>query len=174
MTPDKSYQKLQTKLLNLIRSNDHSGERRKITNQLEKLFMAAWGFSPDRLRLGCKLREAVSMFRTEKDACVRGFDHCTYYTGPNDQRVIVSQPYNCFADEISQDLSLHDGICPEVIDASDWGFYFPTEADLFIVKFPFGFSKAMDQFEQKLRRAENEKLLRRAESESLYCGASDE
>src|SRR6185369_17490798 len=118
MQPDKIYQELQSKLLRLIQSNDQSGEREKLANQLEKRFMSAWGFGPDRLKLGYKLSEAIRVFRTEGDARVRGFDHCSYYTGANDRRIIVSQPYNCFVADITQDLTLHNDIYPEVIDAS--------------------------------------------------------
>jgi hypothetical protein len=174
MKPDQSYQQLQAKRFRLIESNDQSGERTKLEKQLEKRFMSAWGLGPDRLRLGYKLRESIRLFRMENDSSVRGFDHCTYYTGPNDQRIIVSQPYNCSADEIKQDLTLHNGVSPEVIDASEWGFYFPTSAGLFIVKFPFGFREAMISFEKALRRAEVDKLLKRRESESLCFSGADE
>ena len=160
MEPDKSYKKLQKKLLHLVEINDLTTERTKVKRQLEKQFMAVWQFSADRLRLGCKLAAAIRLFRTKEDKEVRGFDHCTYYTGENDRRIIVTQPYISSPSEIAQDLTLDNGVCPEVIDASEWGFYYPERAKLFIVKFSFGFREAMDNFEKNLRRAEIEEALK--------------
>jgi len=150
MKPDESYAKLQKRRLHLIEIND-TGEGTKVKNQLERKFMAAWQFTPDRRRLGCKLAEAIRLFRS-----VRGFDHCSYYTGENDQRIIVTQPYGSSASEIIQDLTLSNGVCPEVIDATEWAFYYPEHASLFIVRFPSNFQKAMQDFEAALRRAKIE------------------
>jgi hypothetical protein len=124
--------------------------------------MEVWNFMPDRLRLGYKMSEAVRLFTTMQGECVQGFDHCTFYTGPNDQRIIVTQPYNAFAMEIQVDLTLDNGICPEVIDATEWAFYYPGEAGLFIVKFPFGFTKEMADFEKRRKRTELQNALAKA------------
>jgi len=153
MKPDESYKKLQKELQALIEKSDQSGQRSKIKKQLEKAFMAAWQFAPDRLRLGGKLNVAIDQFRTKDGTCPRGFDHCTYYTGVNDQRIIVTQPYHMACSAILQDLTLDNGVCPEIIDATEWAFYYPGRANLHIVKFPFGFAKAMQDFTKKLAQA---------------------
>ena len=163
MKPDASFVKLQTQLLRLININDITSDRTKIRTRLEKQFMAGWQFVPDRLRMRAKLAKAIRLFRTKDNECVRGLDHCTYYTGANDQRIIVTQPYDASASEIVEDLTLHDGIRPEVIDATEWGFYYPDKAGLFILKFPFGFLKAMQDYEKALRRAEIEKTYEQIE-----------
>ena len=156
MKPDDSYKKLQKRLWNLIKINDLTGERTKVENQLEKKFMAAWQFAPDRLRLGSKLANAIRLFRTNKDDNrVRGLDHCTHYTGENDQRILVTQPYGSLPLEIAQDLTLHTGIRLEVIVATEWAFHNP-DANLFILKFPAHFQKSMQDFEKKLERAKIE------------------
>ena len=173
MKPDENYIALQKRLEHLIKINDRSRERIIVENQLEKRFMAAWNFGPDRVRLGYKLSEALRVFTTKEGECVRGFDHCTFYSGPNDQRVIVTQPYNSFASEILQDLTFDNGICPEVIDATEWAFYYPGEARLFIVKFPFEFEKEMKNFEKRMKRAELEKALNSRDDESAYFDVSE-
>lgn len=160
MQPDDTYKKLQKELLYLTSINDRTGETTKIRSQLERQFKAAWKLGPDRLRLGAKLEQAIRRFTPKGKKWVHGFDHCTCYTGENDQRVIVTQPYNVSVSEIAQDLTLDNGICPEVINATEWGFHNPGQAKLFIVKFPFGFREAMDNFEKNLRRAEIEEVLK--------------
>jgi hypothetical protein len=174
MKPDESYIKLQKRLLNLIKINDLSGERTKVKNQLEKKFMAAWQLTPDRGRLSGRLDNAIRLFKTEAENIVRGFEHRSYYTGENDRRVIVTQPYGAFPSEIVQDLTLSKGVCPEVIDATEWAFYYPEHAGLFIVKFPSGFQKAMQDFEKELRQAKNnERAFKTREPESDYCDVGE-
>ena len=173
MKPNESYKHLQKHFQRLIEINDQTGERSRAKNKLEKQFVEAWQLAPDRRRLGCKLGEAVRQFTGHDDDGVRGFDHCTYYTGENDQRIVVTQPYGVLASKILHDLTLDDGVCPKVIDATEWAFYFPGKAGCFIVKFPFGFEKAMGSYEKKLRRIEIEKALKAEEPESAYCGVAD-
>ena len=119
--------------------------------------MAAWEFTPARSRLITKFDTAIRLLRTNKNEPVRGIAHYTHYTGVNDQRIIVTQPYSITAAEVLEDLTLFDGSCPEVIDASEWGFHYPHEAKLFILKFPAGYGEAMERQEKELRRIENEK-----------------
>jgi len=166
MRPSKCYRELQSELVTLIKA-DNASDKRHLRVQLEREFTERWGFGPDRLRLGSKLGDAIKMFETKRGDYVRGFDHCTYYTGENDQRIIVTQPYCCRAGDIKRDLTLNNGIRPEVIDASEWGFHYPGRAELFIVKFPFGFLKAMDNYKKMFRRAELEEALRYADEEAV-------
>lgn len=173
MKPSESYNQLQKNLQWLIEINDLAGERTKVKEKLEKQFMEAWQLAPDRRRLGYKLGDAIRRFKGRDDDGVRGFDHQTFYTGENDQRIIVTQPYGVSASEILHDLTLDDVVCPEVIDATEWAFYFPGQAGCFIVKFPFGFKKAMEGYEKKLQRAEIEKTLRTEEPAPAYCGVDD-
>ncbi|HEV2694480.1 MAG TPA: hypothetical protein VG347_16420 [Verrucomicrobiae bacterium] len=173
MKPDESYIKLQKRLLKLIEINDRSGERTKIKKQLEKKFMAAWQFTPERGRRGSKLAAAIRLFKTEAENIVRGFDHCTHYTGENDQRIIVTQPYGVFPAEIVQDLTLSKDVCPEVIDATEWAFYYPEHARLFIVKFPSDFQKAMQKFEKELHRAKIDKFIKTQGPKSDYCDVGE-
>jgi hypothetical protein len=168
MIPDDSYKKLQARLRRLVELNDLSGERTKVKKQLEKQFMGAWQLAPDRLRLGCKLSDAIRLFRTKNDTCVRGFDHCSYYTGQNDQRVIVTQPYDSTPAEIQQDLTFGAGLHPEVIDATGWGFYYPGKSNMFVVKFPRDFIKAMETFKKQMRREFIDQSLER-----VHAGADE-
>lgn len=174
MKPDDSYTKLQAKLGSLIATQNLTRERTKVASQLEKQFMAAWQFAPDRLRLGRKLADTLRTFRTKDHKGVRGFDHCTFYSGLHDQRIIVTQPYGALASDVKHDLTLDEGICPNVIDATEWAFYYPAHASLFIVKFPFGFKEAMDDFQRKLERAEREALLEKSHAEPAYSDGNEE
>lgn len=141
--------------------------------------MTAWQLGPDRMRLGARLAAAIFTLRTKKNEPVCGLDHCTHYTGTNDQRIIVTQPYGVTAAELQEDLTLFDGACPEVIDASEWGFHYPHEAKLFILKFPFDFQEAMQRHEKTARRMEIEKSFRALETDpapeydedDIYAGA---
>jgi hypothetical protein len=168
MKPDNSYTQLQIELRRSVRPDfDRFGEiKGRIRKQLAEKFMAAWQFAPDRRRMGAKFAAAVSLIQTKKDGAVRGLDHCTYYTGANDQRIIVTQPYGVTAAEVLEDLTLLDGSCPEVIDASEWGFHYPHEAKLFILKFPAGYREAMERHEKEMRRVEHEKLFGKTEVET--------
>lgn len=160
MNPDESYINLQKELMHLSEISDRTGKISRIKKQLEKKFMVAWNFAPDRLRLGAKLCNTIESFRTREDNQVRGFDHEKFYTGIHDQRIIVTQPYDILRSEIETDLTLNDGIHPEVIDATEWAFYNPGRAGLFIVEFPYGFEKAMVAFKKKIDREEIEAFLR--------------
>ena len=170
MKPSATYKKLQMKLRRLIEARDTGGERRRTEDELERQFMTAWRFMPDRLKLSHRLRHVVERFERKDGERVEGFDHCSYYTGENDQRIIVSQPYGFTATEIHDGLTLDKGISPEVIDATEWAFYYPGRANLFILKFPFGFKKAMEQYQKKAQRAAIKQALERsaerAESQS--------
>jgi hypothetical protein len=150
MKPDESYSKLQSELQLLIKKNDQTSQRTKLKKQLEKKFMNAWQFTPDRLRLGSRLCEAIEQFRKRDGKSVQGFDHCTFYTGADDQRIIVTQPYDASCSDFRRDLILDKGICPEIIEATEWAFYYPGRADLFIIKFPFGYAKALESFKRKI------------------------
>jgi hypothetical protein len=160
MTPDESYIKLQRHYQHLIELRDQTRQRIRIRNQLEQKFMAAWQLMPDRLRLGAKLCNSIELFRTRDDRLVSGIEHYSFYTGLHDQRIIVTQPYGVSKSDIESDLTLDKGICPEIIDATPWAFYHPGRADLFIIKFPFAFDKAMESFRRNLDRAECEKPIR--------------
>jgi len=138
----------------------------RIRNQLEKKFMAAWEFTPARSRLITKFDTAIGLLRTKKNEFVRGIAHHTHYAGVNDQQIIVTQPYSITAAEILEDLTFLDDSCPEVIDASEWGFHYPHEAKLFILKFPAGYRKAMERHEKELCRIENEKHCWKTERET--------
>ena len=162
MSPDNSYKKLQVRIRSVLENSDTSGERCKIEKQLEMKFMEAWGLAHDRLRLGCKLANAVRIFSRKDGGCVRGLDHCTYYTGPYDQRIIVTQPYGSTLIEIQEDLNLGNGICPEIVDATEWAFYYPGHASMFIVKFPFGFAEQMKRTRRQWDNEEKQQLLEQA------------
>lgn len=160
MTPDESYIKLQRHCQHLVERYDQTRQLTRIRNQLEQKFMVAWQLMPDRLRLGAKLCGAIDLFRTRDGGLVRGFEHHSFFTGFHDQRIIVTQPYGASKSEIESDLTLDNGVCPEIIDATPWAFYYPGSAGLFVIKFPFAFDKALESFRRDLDRAEREKTIR--------------
>jgi hypothetical protein len=141
--PDDSYKKLQNELKILIENSDHSSRRTKLPKELEKKFMAAWGFSPDRRKLSYKLYDKVRLILTKDERTIEGLDHCTFYSGAGDERIVVTQPYDLSSPQFERDFTLDKGLRPEVVNATDWAFYYPERADLFIIKFPSGYEKAL-------------------------------
>jgi hypothetical protein len=120
------------------------------------IFVTAWNFGRDRLRLSYKLEERILHLISDG-----GIDHRTYYTGPHDSRVIVTQPYGKFADQLRADLTLDNGAAPDVIEASDWGFYYPGHASLVVLNFPSDYAKSMDESTRTRRHQETRELAHR-------------
>jgi len=145
MKPDASYIKLQTKLRTWIKQGKPLRERIKLERELEKRFVAAWGFTSDRHRL------ARSIGRLIWINFIPGFDHCDFYAGANGERVIISQTYVEFPPQLRASLTLENGLAPEIIVATEWAFYNPGNADLRILKFPCSYEKALE--ESKLRNS---------------------
>jgi len=141
--PDASYVKLQRELQTLIEQSVTTRRRGELKTQLEAKFMAAWGFTRDRLRLGARLRDAITLASLPAGELTGGFDHCSYYTGAGDQRIIVTQPYGDFEDELRTKLRLDDNMAPEVIVATKWAFYYPGHADLIIIRFHRNYREAL-------------------------------
>lgn len=107
--------------------------------------MAAWQLSSDRRRLAYRLGENL---RNMPNRQISGLDHCSYYTGANGQRVIVTQPYGDFATELKHNLTLNNVMSPEVIAASEWAFYYPgdSHASLIVIRFPSDYAQALTEF----------------------------
>lgn len=133
-TPNAAYRKMQEEF-----SSAERKQRWALSKKMESEFVAAWGFGKDRLRLAVKLRDAIGLQ-------VRGFDHCSFYTGHNDQRIIVTQPYGDFEQELRRSLTLGEGAAPEVVNATEWAFYYPGEAQLLILKFPPLYAKSLEKY----------------------------
>src|ERR1700735_3858501 len=145
MKPDASYGELQNERQILIEQHIKTERRDKLYRELEARFMAAWQFGPDRRRLACRLKENV---RIRPDRNISGFDHCTFYTGANDRRIVVTQPYGNDEAALKAGLALDEKMSPEIIVATDWAFYFPGHADLIIIKFPFGYAEAFTKLKE--------------------------
>jgi len=149
MKPNGSYVKMQCEVGRLMEQKDHTGRREKLSSQLEAQFTAAWQLAPDRLRMASHLAAAIANHNTEENTRVEGLDHCSYYTGVNDQRVIVTQPYGNFMFELKQGLTLDNAMSPEVILATEWAFYYPGPFELIILKFPDNYAKALAAFKKR-------------------------
>jgi hypothetical protein len=144
--PNASYVKMQCELRRLIEQKDQTGRREKLSSQLEAEFKAAWQLAPDRLRMASRLAAAITNHKIEENKRVEGLEHRSYYTGVNDQRVIVTQPYGNFTVELKQCLTLDNAMSPEVILATEWAFYYPGPNDLIVLKFPYNYAKALAAF----------------------------
>ncbi len=166
MKPNTSYKKLHSDPQSLTESNEQPSRRTKLTKQLEKEFMAAWGSAPDRIRLGSRLCSTIARFRKKDGKPIEGFDHCTFYTAPGDQRVIVTQPYGKFAAQLKRDLTLDKGVAPEIIVATQWAFYYPGHADMIVLKFPFNYAKALEDFSERQLERSYQAALRQDEDEA--------
>ena len=153
--PDASYVKLQRELQTLIEQSVTTRRRGELKTQLEAKFMAAWGFTRDRLRLGARLRDAITLASLPAGELTGGFDHCSYYTGAGDQRIIVTQPYGDFEEKLRIGLRLDDSMVPEVIAATKWAFYCPghSQLTLTILKFPWNYGAALRKFKDAALRA---------------------
>jgi len=149
MKPNAVYVKMQCEVGRLMEQKDHTGRREKLSSQLEAEFTAAWQLAPDRLRMASHLAAAIANHNTEENKRVEGLDHCSYYTGVNDQRVIVTQPYGNFMFELKQGLTLDNAMSPEVILATEWAFYYPGPFELIILKFPDNYARALAAFKKR-------------------------
>jgi|GEM_PF-5938096 hypothetical protein len=143
MKTDASFISLQRELQMLIEQNEQPDRRRKLEADLRSRFAVAWQFRPDRLRLGYRLQLLLNG--------VPGFDHCEYFTGANDQRVIVTQPYGDYEAELTRGLTLSVDMAPEIIVATEWAFYYPAHANLIIIKFPINYDKAWADFQDAIQ-----------------------
>jgi len=139
----------------LLEQNLSPGRQSKIKTELEAKFMAAWGFTRDRLKLGWRLRQVIVSGTFPGGDVAAGFDHCSYYTGANDDRVIVTQPYGDFEEKLRIGLRLDDSMVPEVIAATKWAFYSPghSQLTLTILKFPWNYGAALRKFKDAALRA---------------------
>jgi hypothetical protein len=153
MKPDTAYTNLQAELKTLIQSNQEPIRRSRLAKKLEKQFMAAWRLTPDRRGMSGRVLTAIQAYRTIDGSPIAGFDHCTNYTGADDQRVTVTQPYDISCSILKSGLALNNDACPEIIDASEWAFYYPGRAKLFIIKFPNGYAEALEKFRRASERA---------------------
>lgn len=106
--------------------------------------MAAWHLAPDRLKIAARLHVALQ-------DCVRGLDHCSYYTGADDECIIVTQPYDDCFESLKIGLRLGNKMAPEIIRATEWGFHFPDNAYLFILKFPHGYLEELEEYREKIK-----------------------
>ena len=166
MKPNASYKKLQSELQSLTENSEQPSRRSTLRKQLETEFMATWGFAPDRLRLGSRLCSTIRSFRKKDGNPIEGFDHYTFYTAADDQRVIVTQPYGKFAAQLKRDLTLDKGIAPEIIVATQWAFYYPGHADMIVLKFPFNYAKALEKFSERQKQDSYKAFSRQAEEEA--------
>jgi hypothetical protein len=153
MSPDTTYQQLQARLQRLSPTNDQVVLRSKLINQLERKFMAAWQFSKRGCRPGYRLYDSICHN-------LPGFDHVSFYTGTDGQAVIVTQPYKVQLPDLRRALTLDQGICPDIIEATDWTFHYPGRTKLIIIKFTTGYGRAVEIFQQARHRAAVQKLYR--------------
>lgn len=153
MKPDAEYRTLQSQLRSLCENPDPATSRREVRRILERTFMAAWNLKPDRLRLSRRLLDKIERLTTSADCKISGLDHCTAYTAEGDRRVIVTQPYG--GDrlaELGRSFMLDRRVAPEIVDASDWAFYYPGKANLYILTFPWGYADALSKFKILLEK----------------------
>jgi hypothetical protein len=161
MKPDAAYKKLQRELQTLMESRQTSVRKGQLKKQLEAKFMAAWQFTSDRGGRAKHLRYSIRRFKKKDGSFIEGFDHCSFYTGANNERVIVTQPYGIDFKQLRIDLTLHKGIAPEIIDATEWAFYYPGKAYLVIVKCPNDYGRSLVSFQKLIEREKIDELLGR-------------
>lgn len=135
--------------------------------------MVEWGFTTDQEGLGFQLRSQIGLIGTTDIKAIARFDHCTYYTGANDERVIVTQPYGDFFAHFQANLTLDDGVAPEIIVATEWAFYYPGRADLIILKFPDKYAEALKDFIQRQRQRSHQTVSTLDEDEAKFGWIGD-
>lgn len=142
MKPTSYYKRLQGELARSLARPTAAvpGERTKLRMELEKRFMAAWKLAPDRMKLGARLEARLHRRAGGK---LLSLSHVSRYTGADDQRVIVSQPYGFDAVELASALDIGAELTPTVIEADEWAFYYPGRARLIVIAFPLGYAKAL-------------------------------
>lgn len=123
----------------------------KIRKQLEEEFMDAFQLAPDGLGATQRLADSVCALTRTRGERVGCLDHCSYYTGQGDF-VVVTQPYGNHADaaEELESLTLDERTAPEIIPATEWAFYYPGHADLFVLKFPCHYARALAKIKETL------------------------
>jgi len=147
MKPDESYLELQRKLRHCIIMKCPFEMIHNVQDQLEKKFMAAWRFGPAHHRDVATLGEFIRN---------PGFDHCKFYLDEDGRRIVVSQPYNPPYPDIERSLTFDEDCRVEIILAPEWGFHYPVNADLFMVRFSPDFERALDRYKRKIWRLEFE------------------
>lgn len=125
----------------LLRVNSFGPEAERNRQFLEKKFMRAWKFAPDRARQGPKLLAAIASAVEDWELC---FDHCCFYRDTKTWgNVIVTQPHFDPTNQLNGGaLRLGNWAIPEVIPAHDWS-YAPASGFLVIAKFPHGYGAAV-------------------------------
>jgi hypothetical protein len=152
MKPEKSYINLQRELQTLMEQKSQPDRRRQLEAELQSKFMAAWKLQPDRLRLSERLAGVIKCLPSKTGGTINDIEHCSYYTGANDQRVIVTQPYAIIDNGLRRDLWSNEKMVPEIIVATEWAFYYPGHAALIILKFPSDYKKALMKFKDAQAR----------------------
>jgi hypothetical protein len=154
MKPDAAYITKQRELQILLEQDSQPGRRKELSTQLRGEFATAWHLAPDRKKRTEHLHDKLCRLYAETRERLSGLDHCTYYTGLHNQRVIVTQPYGeplaYIEAELKRGLTLDDRMSPQVIPATEWAFYYPGHANLIILSFPFRYARPLPGY---IRRA---------------------
>ncbi len=114
--------------------------------------MAAWQLTRDRRGLSGLLRTSIKSYRTLDGKPVLNFDHCTMYTDSEARRILVTQPQDSLCSMLEHNLTLDSEIGPEIREATEWAFYSPGMAKLFLLRFPYLYVAAMEKFARTTER----------------------
>ena len=96
---------------------------------LESTFRHAWKFKRDPHARALNFR-----YRMVTLDSTAGFDHCSYFSGPNGTLIIVTQPYDDPIPELREGLD-RANLTADLIPAPEWAFYYPGRATLVILRF---------------------------------------
>ena len=132
MKPTPEYTQKQERLCALIEKSDKTtaehSERTRLEYELRGMFAAAFG-------LKRVTPEKAEEIRTGLGLCIlKGFEHCSYWTDQQAKSVVVTQPYiTNLKPLLERQFEKADALKAEVTEAQEWGFYYPSKANLALV-----------------------------------------
>jgi hypothetical protein len=132
MKPTREYKEKQERLCALIEKSDKTtsehSERTRLEYELRAMFAEAFGLK----RVTPQKAEEI---RTQIGFCLlKGFDHCTYWSSQDAKSVVVTQPYmSNLKPLLERQFERGDALKAQVTEAQEWGFYYPTKANLALV-----------------------------------------
>jgi hypothetical protein len=147
--PAAKFIRARQEYLQLKNGKDGAARKKKLKEIMESEFMKAFRLAPDIRKKAQKLSRELFPNGGGSD---NGLDHCTYYYSlDNAVATVVTQPYGDCTKQLTNTLALGAWSIPEVLDASDWGFYSPGKARLHIIFFPHGYAEALVSLKRSLR-----------------------
>ena len=132
MEPTEEYKKKQQKLYELHEKQGktplENGLAKKLGTELRKMFAEAFKLKQLTWKESEKIRVDLQV------GSLDGFDHCTYWQTADGGYVIVTQPYlKNIKGLLEQQITMGDFLKAKVIEAPEWGFYYPTRTSLALI-----------------------------------------